>query len=560
MNGNIAQLKSWYNIAKPSKFLFFISCFAMILAYICNIISPIFAANAITALTEGNFNGACLFLVIEFLIVTLSYLFKHWNFYNFSKLVGSTYVPLNSQVVDKVMQAKTSNFKKVPKESILNMLHQDIYNIANFSDKLGIAIAKVLRVVITIITIFCINWAAGLVVLLVDILNYFCLSKLNDRRLRYIKEIKDNNDKRCQKMNQIVDSRALSRELSLRKKLKNDYMNIADKYVKSEHGRTINQSYVDNLYAIFYYGIILIVTLFMVYMVAGGSLNLTLYLIITPYIVSGITIANESFTILSDLRVATISTNRVKKVLNFTEQEFEEFGDKDYCDIFGIIDFKDVYFKGGKGGNVTIQDVSFHIRPYQITLIGGERGGGKRTIFNLLRRDIIPNSGQIFIDSIDINEYSEYAFRDNFTYINSKPFFYSGSIMKNLHMVCKNTQKVHEVCMQIGLEEYILSLPRKYNTEANSLPLQYKYMLSFARAILTGCEIVALYEFPTSLSEKEFLMLKSALLYYTEIKTHTFIIFSSAKTCQDVADKIIELNNGTVSGIYLNNIRKKECY
>lgn len=555
MNNNISQLKTWYSVAKPSKWLFFISCFAMVLAYACNIISPIFAANAITAITVADYWGAAIYLVIEFIIVLLSYLFKHWNFYNYSKLVGSSYVPLNSKIVDKVMQAKTKNFKSVPKESILNMLHQDVYNIANFSDKLGIAIAKALRVVVTIITIFCINWMAGVVVLVVDILNFVLLSKLNDRRLKYIKEIKDNTDKRCQQMTQIVDSRAISRELAIRKTLKDEYMKVTDKYVKSEHGRTMNQSYVDNLYAIFYYAIILIVTLLMVYMVAHDSLNLTLYLIITPYIVSGITIASEVFTILSDMRVATISTNRVNKVLKFTDQEFEEFGEKDYCSVFGIIDFSNVCYHGGKSGNVSLNDVSFHIRPYEITLIGGDRGGGKRTIFNMLRRDIVPKSGEIFLDGVNINEYSEHAHRDNFTYITSKPYFYSGSVIKNLKMVCKKTDKIHEVCRIVGLEEYIMSTPRKYNTEANSLPAQYKYLLSFARAILTGREVIALYEFPSGLSEKEKFVLKSALTYYTERKINTIIIFSSSKDCEDIANKVIELKNGSVSGVYLKNER-----
>ena len=255
MNSNISQLRSWYAIAKPNKWHFFVSYFSMTLAYGCNIISPVFAAQAITAITVADYRSAVINLILEFLIVALSYTFKHCNYYIFSKLIGGTYISLNNKILNKVMQAKTSNFSKFPKESILNLLHTDIYNVANFSDKLAIAIAKITRVLVTIVTIFCINWGAGLVVLAVDILNFFMLSRLNDKRLRYIKEIRDNADRRCQKMNQIADSRALSRELNLREQLSHEYMVLANKYQKSEHGRTMNQSYVDNLYAIFYYGI-----------------------------------------------------------------------------------------------------------------------------------------------------------------------------------------------------------------------------------------------------------------------------------------------------------------
>ncbi len=548
MTTNFAQLKSWWNVAHPSKKYFFISWLGMFLCAVCSIISPIFAAYAITAITESEFKMAMIYLVIEFCFVAGAYLSRHLNYYIFHKLVASSYVPINEKLLDKVLHAKVNSLKKVPKESILNMLHTDAYRVATLADSLAMALANMLRVAITIVTIFVINWEAGLIVLGVDVLNFFLLSRLHNRRLKYLKEISSNVDGRCKKMSEIADGRMLAREMELTSSIKSDYIDETHRFVKSEHKKTLNQSYVKNFFSIVYYAAILIITLLMVMLVANDHMTLTLYLIITPYIATGITKASDTYDVFSEIRLAAVSAGRIKKVLDFKDYDFAEFGDEDIYKINGAIEFEDVNYSVSNSSAV-LKNVSFAVNPYEIALITGARGGGKRVVFNLLRHEIKAQSGHVRIDGLDLNEYSRKAHHDNFTYVNTKPYFFSGSVMKNLRLVNKNRAQIYQVCMELGITQYLSNQPKKFSTEANALPSNVKYMLGVARALLSGCEIVALYEAPTSFNEREWLQLKSALNYYTENCLRTFLVFSSSHSFDDVATKIIEINGGEVTKI-----------
>ena len=103
--------------------------------------------------------------------------------------------------------------------------------------------------------------------------------------------------------------------------------------------------------------------------------------------------------------------------------------------------------------------------------------------------------------------------------------------------------------MELGISYYLAGLPKQFSTEANSLPPAQKYLLGVARAILTGCEIVALYEAPTTFEEKDWLVLKTMLQYYTQKKKCTFLVFSSSRMFDDCATKRIEINHGEVTSV-----------
>jgi ABC-type branched-subunit amino acid transport system ATPase component len=121
--------------------------------------------------------------------------------------------------------------------------------------------------------------------------------------------------------------------------------------------------------------------------------------------------------------------------------------------------------------------------------------------------------------------------------------------MKNLKMVCKDSAKIHKTCMELGISYFLACLPKQFSTEANSLPPAQKYLLGVARAILTGCEIIALYEAPTTFEEKDWLVLKTTIKYYTENHLRTFLVFSSSHTFDDCATTRIEINKGEVTNI-----------
>ena len=122
--GNFKLLKRWYIKTQPSKLHLSISIISAILANLTWVITPIFAAEVITCITEQMYTEAILNLVYGFLFIVLRQVFWHINYYDYSKLLGIPYKRVNSEIVDKVFTAKSNLINKVSK--VLSEIKGDI--------------------------------------------------------------------------------------------------------------------------------------------------------------------------------------------------------------------------------------------------------------------------------------------------------------------------------------------------------------------------------------------------------------------------------------------------
>lgn len=456
---------------------------------------------------------------------------------------------LEEKIFDKISNAKEVNFEKNSKEKLINIIHNDVYTVANFADLLASRSARLLRVVLTIVAIFLINVPVACVILLVDILNFFILNWINNRISKTNKRISEIHDTQYESFAEVMDSKGIMKDLKVTSQVKRKFLNSCNNYIKEKNRSTLDYCFLDQYYHVFYQFVIYAMTLFIVYMVSKGQVSLTLYFVIIPYLTSGIEVANDFMNILTDIKNANIATNRVSIILNFTEKELMEFGNNKTDDILGNIDFKNVSYNGDNEvtHNSRLKNVSFHIPENDTVLFLGQRNCGKRTIFNLLRREIKPTAGDIYIDGIDAWDYTESVYKTNINYLTTRPYFFHGSIMKNLEMVCRDRKKIIEVCKELEIHNYIDSLPKKYRTEISSLPDSKRYLIGLARTLLTKSEIIILYEFPISLSKIEKENIKNVLR-----KLHgkrTLLIFSASSECTPIASQIIKIERGEIESI-----------
>lgn len=549
MKENIRMLKNWYLLAQPSKKYFLIAFSTVLGASICSIIEPIFAANVITNINLSNYNMVYLFLTIGFLFIALRKGFWDINYRFHYKLFGYTYRKLEEKIFDKVASAQTKNFEKNSKEKLLNIIHNDVYNVSNFSDLLATRLARLLRLILTIGAIFLINIPVACVILLVDILNFFVLNWINNRIALTEKNIKEANDIQYECFSEVMDAKEIMNDLNVTKQVKHNFLNSCEGFIQKKNEWNHAYCFLDQYYHVFYQFVIYAMTIFIVYMVSKGQVSLTLYFLIIPYLSSGIEVANDFMTILTELKKANISSNRVSIILNFTEKELIRFGNNKTDDILGNIDFKNVNYSGDiqSEHNSRLKDISFHIKENETVLFLGQRNCGKRTIFNILRRNLKQTEGDIYIDGINIWDYTEKVHRTNLNYLTTKPYFFNGSIRKNLEMVCRNMKKIKEVCQLLDLDSYIETLPKKYRTNLSELPEGKKYLIGLARTLLTSSEIIVLYEFPTFLSKTEKEQIKTALkkLY----GRRTVLIFSASEECISLVSMVIKIERGMVESI-----------
>ena len=56
------------------------------------------------------------------------------------------------------------------------------------------------------------------------------------------------------------------------------------------------------------------------------------------------------------------------------------------------------------GGNVALQDINVHIEPGEFVFVVGPSGAGKSTFIKMLFREVLPTTGSIFVNGVDILE------------------------------------------------------------------------------------------------------------------------------------------------------------
>ena len=107
-----------------------------------------------------------------------------------------------------------------------------------------------------------------------------------------------------------------------------------------------------------------------------------------------------------------------------------------------------------------------------------------------------------------------------------------------------------EVCKRVGIHDYIMSLPKGYNTilteNASNFSGGQRQLLAIARALLSKAEIVIFDEVTSSLDP--FLVEKMKDIFENLKLDHTVIIITHKKDVMKIADNIIVLNKGRIVG------------
>jgi ATP-binding cassette subfamily B protein len=68
-------------------------------------------------------------------------------------------------------------------------------------------------------------------------------------------------------------------------------------------------------------------------------------------------------------------------------------------------EFRNVSFSYPGSDRLVVQNINFHLHPYEKVALIGENGAGKTTLVKLLARLYDPTTGQILLDGIDLREY-----------------------------------------------------------------------------------------------------------------------------------------------------------
>jgi ATP-binding cassette subfamily B multidrug efflux pump len=219
----------------------------------------------------------------------------------------------------------------------------------------------------------------------------------------------------------------------------------------------------------------------------------------------------------------------------------------------GEIEFRNVWFsyrnvEEPNDEDWVLRDVSFRIRPGQSFAIVGHTGAGKTTLISLLLRFYDIQRGQILLDGKDIRLLDLQDLRKQFGIVLQDPFLFTGSIESNVRLGTTGISReaVERALDQIGLGDYVQSLPEGVQTEVNergsTLSVGQRQLISFARALAHNPRFLILDEATSSVDTKTELLIRDAVERLLSGRT-ALVIAHRLSTVQH-ADRILVFHKG----------------
>ena len=244
-----------------------------------------------------------------------------------------------------------------------------------------------------------------------------------------------------------------------------------------------------------------------------------------------------------------VASDRIYEVIESNKFEKEKFGSLDIKKLEGNIKFDNVDFGYDKSKKV-INKMSFEIKPNQKVAFVGKSGAGKTTIFSLITRLYSIKHGKILIDDNNINDLTCDSLRNNMSIITQNPYIFNFSIKENLLLAKENAsmKEIREACKMACLDDFIMSLPHKYETVVgeNGVILSggQKQRLAIARALLMKTEIILFDEATSALDNETQSEIQKAI---DNLKgEYTILIVAHRLSTVIDCDKIFVVDDGKI--------------
>jgi len=266
------------------------------------------------------------------------------------------------------------------------------------------------------------------------------------------------------------------------------------------------------------------------------------------------------------LYIQTLITS-IRKIVEFTEQfqrgitgidrfnqimqtEIDISDKSDAIDlktVEGNIRVENVTFKYGDNSKNVLTRVDLDVKKGENIAIVGPSGGGKTTLCNLIPRFYDITSGNIYIDGINIKDVTLKTLRNNIGIVQQDVYLFSGTVRENIAYAKKDAsfEEIREAARLAGAEEFILSLPKGYDTYIGERGLKLsggqKQRLSIARVFIKNPPILILDEATSALDNESELIVQKSLEELT--KNRTTLTIAHRLTTIKNADRIIVLTD-----------------
>lgn len=545
MKRYFAIFKNLLGIANNRKWVIIQMFISSAINNLSSLLPPLATSGIIAMVTANNFNGIWLYVVL-YIIFYLAYFGSlKWNYYTYTVLADYYHLEVQKQLFEKVAN-NDSIFEKISKGKITDTCSDDVRYLVDVIDCVVKASMSILKLIVIFLIFMYYNIFVASIVLGLDLLYLYLMNSNSKKVSKYYEGTRKYEDKVIDILNQMLQNIRQVKTLNLMPKLNKNLDKTRNKWKDQYKGKRTNMTtrYCTIPYIVYIGKILLYILL--AYLVINNKMALDKLVLLISYFEMTVTCTDSMLDNLLNLSNYGVRVNRIKNILDYAPEKEIDFGDIDNDYINGLVEFKNVCYE--VKGKKILDKVSFKAYPNEINAIVGHSGSGKTTIINLLYRLKRIKSGEIIIDNESIYNYSKSVYSTNVSGVFQKPFVFEMSIRENLSLVDSNTKNQIEACKRVGIHDFIMDLPKGYNTviseEQSLFSDGQKQLLAFARTLLSKSEILLLDEVTSNIDPSTTQKIGEILL---DLKTdHTIILVTHKPEMMELADRVIVMDKGKI--------------
>ncbi|WP_371225426.1 type I secretion system permease/ATPase [Roseovarius sp. 2305UL8-3] len=204
--------------------------------------------------------------------------------------------------------------------------------------------------------------------------------------------------------------------------------------------------------------------------------------------------------------------------------------------------------------NVILNGVSFHLEPGTSLAVIGNSGAGKTTLGKMLVGAILPTSGCVRLDLMDLHNWDQRQFGESIGYLPQDVQLFPGTIKDNIARMRADAtdEQIYQAAKLADVHQMIANLPHGYETvvAADGSPLSggQKQRIALARAFFGNPRLLVLDEPNSNLDIAGDQALARALQQAKQ-QGITVVVVTQKPSLLGHVDKIMLLANGSVAMI-----------
>ncbi len=553
-------------VVKEKKGILFAFVFSLISSLI-GMTYGYFSGLAMSKVAEDTFKIGILILLLNLFLSALnSIIFNRLSTLISTKLSFRVIENITFTLFEKVLKLPTRAFEEKSSGEFINRITNDSETITDaISNLLYIAIKLFASAIIFFYVLYNSIFVALEVVLYLVAL-YLISTKFNKRLKKLQKEIKKQNDDYVAEVNESVrgirEVRALGINQNITSGLRKIVTNLFQKRDKTITYEMNYYATMDTIGELF----ITIVYITIITEIVLGRGSYAFLIAMSYYVYNFLNLVNRFATFSTQYQKLKVSVERIYEIINNKLYQDIVYGNHHNLSPIGSITFQNVTFHYHDNKTNILEHFDLEVKENTKVAIIGKSGQGKSTIFNLLLRYFDATKGKVLLDGIAIDDYDEESLRNNISIIRQDPFLFNKTILENFQIVNPKItlKEVRKYCEIALLDDYIMTLPKKYNTKIGeggiNLSGGQKQRLAIARALSKKSKII-LFDEATSALDNE--SQEKIIDVINEIsKNHTIITIAHRLSTIIDSDAIHLMDNGHIvaSGTHEELLKKNQIY